>query len=197
VLQALNADLDEIVTRVRRSLVRIYHGRRGAGSGAIWRSDGLVVTNAHVVGHGPAQVELADGRTLAAQIVTQDAGQDLAALRLEGAGSADLPPIQLGDSRALKPGEWVVAIGHPWGVEGAATAGIVIGTGGRLPGAPRNGHEWISLSLHLRPGHSGGPLVDARGRLVGINTLINGPDVGVAIPVHVVTAFLRGVTPGR
>jgi S1-C subfamily serine protease len=192
VLRELNANLEEIVMRVRRSLVHIHNGRRGAGAGTIWHSDGLIVTNAHVVGHGPVKVELPDGRTFPAQVLAQDDEQDLAALRLEGAGTADLPTIQLGDSRALRPGEWVVALGHPWGVEGAATAGIIIGMSAHRPVMPGNGRDWISLSLHLRPGHSGGPLVDARGRLVGINTMINGPDVGVAVPTHVAIAFLKG-----
>jgi S1-C subfamily serine protease len=192
VLKELNSDLAEIVTRARRSLVHVHNGRRGAGSGTIWHADGLVVTNAHVVGHGPLNVELQDGRSFPAHILARDVEQDLAALRLEGRGLADLTPIQLGDSRALRPGEWVVALGHPWGVEGAATAGIVIGMSARQPEAPGKGQDWISLSLHLRPGHSGGPLVDAQGRLVGINAMINGPDVGVAIPTHVAIAFLKG-----
>ena len=195
-LRELNNDLEEIVTRVRRSLVHVHNGRRGAGSGTIWHADGLVVTNAHVVGHGPVKVELQDGRTFPAQILAQNVEQDLAALRLEGAGIADLPAIQLGDSRALRPGEWVVALGYPWGVAGAATAGIVIGMSAHRPEMPGNGRDWISLSLHLRPGHSGGPLVDARGRLVGINTMMTGPDTGLAIPVDAAKAFLETV-PGR
>jgi len=68
---------------------------------------------------------------------------------------------------------------------------VVIGTGADLPEMPINNREWIALSLHLRPGHSGGPLLDSAGRLVGINTMITGPNVGFAIPVHVVKRFLR------
>jgi serine protease Do len=82
------------VTRVRRSLAHVHNGRRGAGSGTIWHADGLIVTNAHVVGHGPVKVELQDDRTFPAQILTRDAAQDLAALRLQGTGIADLPTIQ-------------------------------------------------------------------------------------------------------
>jgi serine protease Do len=85
----------------------------------------------------------------------------------------------------------VIALGHPWGEEGAATAGIVIGMGAGWPEMPDKGHDLIAVSLHLRPGHSGGPLVDVSGRLVGINAMINGPDVGVAIPTHVIVAFLK------
>ena len=140
-------------------------------------------------------------RTLPARILAKDPERDLAALQWKG-GHHRLPTIQLGDSRTLRAGQWVLALGHPWGVEGAATAGIVIGMGADWPEMPNNGRDWISISLHLRPGHSGGPLVDAQGRLVGINTMINGPDVGVAIPTHVVVEFLKGALlakgrPGR
>jgi serine protease Do len=188
VLPELNADLSEMIEQVQRSLVQIRNGKRGSGAGTIWHPQGLIVTNAHVAGRGPLKVELPDGRTLPAQILAQDPERDVAALRVD---ASDLPSIQLGDSQRLRPGEWVVAVGHPWGVPGAATAGIVIGVGSQWPELPRNGRDWVVVSLHMRPGHSGGPLVDVRGRLVGINTMINGPDVGVAIPVDVVVEFLR------
>lgn len=82
-----------------------------------------------------------------------------------------LPTIALGDSRQLQPGQWVLALGHPWGVLGAVTAGIVIDIG-RPPEIPSAAlREFIQVGLHLRPGHSGGPLVDVQGRLVGINTI--------------------------
>jgi serine protease Do len=113
---------------------------------------------------------------------------DLAALSIEASG---LPTIEPGDSRKLRPGEWVLALGHPWGVIGAATGGIVIGIGADLPEMPFAGREWLAVSLHMRPGHSGGPLIDTAGRLVGVNTMINGPDVGMAVPVHVIKKFLR------
>jgi serine protease Do len=200
VLPELNADLSDVVERVHRSLVHVHNGKRGNGAGTIWHPQGLIVTNAHVAGRGPLKVELPNGHMLPAQILARDPNRDLAALRVE---ANDLPSVQLGDSQRLRPGEWVMAVGHPWGVPGAATAGVVIGVGTEWPELPRNGRDWVVVSLHMRPGHSGGPLVDVRGRLVGINTMINGPDVGVAIPVHVVVEFLRqtlleartGVTP--
>jgi serine protease Do len=188
VLLELNADLSNVVARVQRSLVHIHNGKQGSGAGTIWHPQGLIVTNAHVAGRGLLKIDLPDGRALPAQILARDSDSDLAALRVE---ASDLPSIQLGDSRRLRPGEWVMAVGHPWGVPGAATAGVVIGMGAQWPEMPRNGRDWVVVSLHMRPGHSGGPLVDVRGRLVGINTMINGPDVGVAIPVHVVVEFLR------
>ena len=127
-----------------------------------------------------------DGRDLPAKVIARDEESDLAALTVDAKG---LTAVQLGDSRALRAGQWVMAIGHPWGVVGAATAGIVIGTGAGWPEGPSR--EAIAVSLHLRPGHSGGPLMDVEGRLVGINVMMQGPDVGVAIPVHVAKKFLR------
>ena len=85
----------------------------------------------------------------------------------------------------------MLALGFPFGVTGGATTGVVIGSGTNLPELANNGREWIAASLHLRPGHSGGSMVDAQGRLVGINTMMNGPDVGMAVPVHVAAAFLK------
>jgi serine protease Do len=85
----------------------------------------------------------------------------------------------------------VLALGHPWGVTDAATAGVVIGVGRDFPEIPRSDREWIAVGLTLRPGHSGGPLVDVQGRLVGINTIMTGPKVGMAVPVHVAKSFLR------
>ncbi|MEJ2211635.1 MAG: trypsin-like peptidase domain-containing protein, partial [Anaerolineae bacterium] len=102
-----------------------------------------------------------------------------------------LPAEARGDSRRLRPGQWGLALGHPWGVAGAATAGMVVGVGRRLPEMPLSDWSWIAVGLHLRPGHSGGPLVDGEGRLVGINTMMAGPDVGLAVPVHEVKRFLR------
>jgi S1-C subfamily serine protease len=188
VLPELNTDLSDVVERVHRSLVHIRNGKQGNGAGTIWHPQGLIVTNAHVAGRGPLTVRLPDGHTLPAQILARDPDRDLAALRVE---ADDLPSVQLGDSQRLRAGEWVMAVGHPWGVPGAATAGVVIGVGAEWPEMPSNGRDWVVVSLRMRPGHSGGPLVDVRGRLVGINTMINGPDVGVAIPVHVVAEFLR------
>jgi serine protease Do len=78
-----------------------------------------------------------------------------------------LSPIQIGDSKGLRAGQWVMAMGHRWGVPGVAAAGIVIGAGPDLPESPGTGKEWIAVDLALRPGHSGGPLVDHQGQLVG------------------------------
>lgn len=184
----LNQETTDVVETVCRSLVQVRNGKRGAGAGTIWHPQGLIVTNAHVVGRGPVKVELAGGRVVPAEILAADEARDLAALRIEASG---LPTIKLADSRTVRPGQWVMALGHPWGVTGAATAGVVIGSGREWPEMPPLRRDWIVVSLHMRPGHSGGPLIDTGGRLLGINTMINGPDVGFAVPVHVVVDFLR------
>ncbi len=200
-LQQLNEELAGLAATVRPSLVGVesngrvsapFWGRsrrtEAAGAGTIWHPEGLILTNAHVIRGDQLRVVLADDRRLPARLLAQDRRLDLAALSVE---AQDLPTVALGDSRSLQPGNWVVAFGHPWGVRGAVTAGVVIGQGAALPERPAFGDEWIAVSLHYRPGHSGGPLVDAEGRLVGINTVMAGPDVGLAIPLHQIKAFLR------
>jgi S1-C subfamily serine protease len=199
-LQQLDRELAGVVDQVRRSLVQLNNGRRGIGAGTIWHPSGLIVSNAHVVrpprrgpwpvgrDSGSLSVLLPDGQERPVQLLAIDEELDLAALSVVGQG---LPTIELGESSRLRPGEWVLAMGHPWGVEGAVSAGVVIGVGDQWAELPRRGREWIAASLQLRPGHSGGPMVDVRGRLVGINTMMAGPGVGVAVPVHVVKRFLK------
>ena len=187
-LEQLSDEMADVVNGVRRSLVRIQNGSYGAGAGSIWHPDGLIVTNAHVAGSPTIGVTLPDGRRLPARVLAHDNGLDLAALAVEAKG---LPTISLGESRGIQPGQLVMAMGHPWGISGAVTAGVVIGTGPNLPEMPPLSREWIVASLPLRPGHSGGPMMDAQGRLVGINTMITGPAVAMAVPVHVVKAFLQ------
>lgn len=187
VLQEWNAEMAGVVERARRSLVQITNGRRGsAGAGTIWHRDGLIITNAHVVQRPSLHVTLWDGRTLPARVLAYDAELDLAALMVEATA---LPTIALGDAKQLRPGHWVLALGHPWGVPGAVTAGVVIDIGVPLEMAALQ-RELIQVSVQVRPGYSGGPLLDVEGRLVGITTMMAGPSVGLAIPVHVVKAFL-------
>lgn len=186
-IQQFNDEMANIVERIRPSVVRVSDQHGNAGAGTIWHSDGLIVTNAHVIARGGLQVMLEDGRKLPAQVLAQDKENDVAALAID---ANDLPTIDLGDSRQVRAGQWVLALGHPWGVPHVLTAGVVIGAGDDLP-EMQSGREWIALGLKLRPGHSGGPLVDVEGRLIGVNTMISGPDVGFAIPVHVIKAFLK------
>ena len=124
----------------------------------------MIVTNAHVAGQGRIQVELDDGTEVPARVLAVDPDHDLVALSVE---ADDLPAIELGDSAWLQPGDWVLALGHPWGVPGAATTGTVIGTDDDLPEMSRGRREWIAVGMRLRPGNSGGPLVDSRGQACG------------------------------
>lgn len=187
ILQQLNQQLAATVENVWASLVQISNGRGGQGAGTLWHTDGLIITNAHVVGHDNLTVTLPDQQTLPARLLAIDPERDLAALAVPANG---LPTIELGDSRQLQPGELVLALGHPWGVKNAVSAGPVIGVG-RPPELPNLQREFVQAGLQLRPGHSGGPMVSVAGRLVGVNTLITGPEVGLAIPIFDVKQFLR------
>jgi serine protease Do len=186
-LQSLNSELAQLAARARRSLVHVTDGRSSGGAGVVLHPEGLILTNAHVVRRRKLWVTLEDGRRLAARRLAFDADYDLAALSVE---AADLPAMAMGDSRELRAGDWVMALGHPWGVRGAATAGVVIDVG-VPPEMGRIRRELVQVGLHLRPGHSGGPLLDRNGDLVGVNTMMAGPNVGLAVPVHVAKRFLR------
>lgn len=195
-LQQLSDEMADIHGAIRRSLVQITDKQTSIGAGTVWHKDGLIVTNAHVIAerdpHGfvrtrSLSVIVSDGREFTVQVIGMDVENDIAALAVN---ADDLPTIAIGDSRAVRPGQMVMAMGHPWGVRDGLTAGVVIGVGADLP-EMQPGREWIALNLQLRPGHSGGPVVNSAGKLIGINTMISGPEVGFAVPVHVVKDFLK------
>ena len=186
-LDQMNDALGAVVERVRPQLVQITNGRHGQGAGIVWRADGLIVTNAHVIRHHTPQVRLADARTFPACVLATDADRDLAVLSIAAHGLSAITPCAVWP---VQPGAWVLALGHPWGVIGAVTAGIIIDIG-VPPEIPQFQETLIQTSLHLRPGYSGGPLVDVHGCLVGINTMMAGPDVGLAVPLPILTLFLR------
>jgi serine protease Do len=175
----------EIAERLRRSTVEVrMRGNDSGGSGVIATADGQIVTNAHVARAAAASVRLWDGRELPATLLARDARRDLATLKVEAGG---LPAATFGDSGALRVGELVMAIGNPMGFIGALTTGVVHALGA-LEGFGRQG--WVLADVRLAPGNSGGPLADAYGRVIGINTMIvNG--LGAAVPGNAVAAFLR------
>jgi serine protease Do len=231
-----------VAERVRESVVEVRPRRGGAGAGTIWRQDGIVVTNYHVAGKDRAQVRLADGRTFEGRVVAFDARNDLAVLSIP---ASNLPAAEIGDARRLRPGELVLAVGHPYGVRNAVTVGVVnsalpdsprggagegspepapaaaegtapegedlqregaapeggqgrgVAGGGMQQGArERNrlwrwgqGRELVMADVLLGPGNSGGPLVDARGRVVGINAMV-GNGLALAVPSHLVQRLL-------
>jgi serine protease Do len=195
-LSDLNDHLADVVSRAMASLVQVQDGQVGAGAGVVLHPQGLILTSAHVIRAGDLRVGLRDGRRLPARVLARSPERDLALLEVE---ADELPAIELGESESLAPGTWVMALGHPWGVPGGTTAGVVIGVGPTLPAAPRRGQgrTWIAVSAHLRPGHSGGPLIDHGGRLVGINTMMAGPDVGLAVPVEDAKGYLHQALGSR
>ena len=178
----------ETLERVRPTIVRI-HGRGPAGAGGVaWRRD-AVVTNHHVVaGAGRAlRVVDVDGRAHAARVLEISRQLDLALLDVPG---ADLAPAPIGRSARLRVGELVFAIGHPWGQAWVVTVGVVSGLGSvPVPGRAEAG-SYIRSDVRLAPGNSGGPLLDARGEVVGLNAMVIGGDLSVAIPSDVVRRWL-------
>jgi serine protease Do len=170
--------------KLRRSTVEVQLGRSSGGSGVILSSMGHIVTNAHVVRGRHAEITLWDGRRFPARLEALARRHDLALLKVASLG---LPAAELGDSASLKPGQIVLAVGNPLGFVGAMSTGVVHAVG-PLYGAGSN--NWVQADVNLAPGNSGGPLADARGHVIGINTMIaNG--LALAIPSNVVRDFLR------
>jgi len=158
----------EIAEKLRRSTVLVSAGGRGGGSGVIWSSDGTVITNAHVVRGSPISLQLWDGREFQATVASRDPHRDLAMLRI---GATNLPSALVADSSQVRPGELAIAIGNPLGFVGALTTGV-IHTVGSVRGL--GSQSWVQANVRLAPGNSGGPLADARGRVIGINTRVAG-----------------------
>src|SRR5262245_18170447 len=159
---------------------------RAMGSGFVIQKDGIVLTNNHVVEHAKEiTVALSDGRELPAKVLGRDPKTDLAVLKVDS--KDPLPVVKLGDSDALEVGDWVVAIGNPFGLNNTVTAGIVSAKGRAIGQGPYD--HFIQTDASINPGNSGGPLFDEHGNVVGINTAIfsqGGGNIGIgfAIPIN-------------
>ena len=173
----------DITEKLRRSTVLIHAGNRSAGSGVIWSSDGTILTNAHVARGRQVSVRLWDGREFDAAVVSRDPRRDLASLHIH---ATNLPYVFVADSAQVRPGELAIAIGNPMGFVGALTTGLIHAVG---PVRGLGPQFWVQADVRLAPGNSGGPLADAHGRLIGINTMVAG-HLALAIPSNAVRDFL-------
>ncbi len=170
----------EVAERLRRSTVQLT-GSRNSGSGVVWGTDGKILTNAHVLREGAARVEFWNGRHVSARVLKSDRRRDLAVLQVESTG---MPAAIHGNSDALRPGELVIAVGSPFGFTGAVSTGVVV-----------HGGPWIGSNVRLAPGSSGGPLANARGEVVGLNTMIVG-SLALAVPSNAIEQFLNQLRLG-
>lgn len=164
---------------------------RSTGSGFVLTADGLVVTNNHVVAKAQQiVVRLADGREFDAEVVGRDASTDVALLRLGDVGPPNLPAVYLGDSDRLEVGDWVVAIGNPFGLDHSVSHGM-ISAKERVLGVGVF-DDFIQTDALINPGNSGGPLFNMRGEVVGVNTAImsQGQGIGFAVPINMVKDLL-------
>ena len=192
-----------------RDFLRRYFGPdapelRSLGSGFVIDAAGYIITNAHLVDNGEdVRVRLADRREFEARVVGMDLASDIALLKIEASA---LQPVRVGDPAKLRPGEWVAAIGSPFGLERSVTAGIVSAVGRTLP--EESFVAFIQTDVAVNPGNSGGPLFNTRGEVVGVNSIIYSETGGYqglsfAVPIDVameVAAALRAhgkVTRGR
>ena len=194
----MDTDLDRIAAAVRPSVVQVLPGTSGGAGVVISRGRELVVvTNAHVArGSTGDRIRILSHQrtTYHATMAQTDEHRDLALLALHSAPAADLSPATLGDTGGLRPGQLVLAIGHPFGLTNAVTAGIVHAVGqvrGMWEPTPRSRKlSWIQADIMLAPGNSGGPLLDIEGRVIGINTMVAG-GLALAVPVSDIRALLQ------
>jgi putative serine protease PepD len=201
---ALAGPIAAIYQKARPAVVEIDvsgGGGRGLGSGVIISDKGEILTNAHVVsGARRLQVKLSDGTTLPATVEGVNDSDDLAVVQAN-VPKDKLAVIGLGDSSALQPGQQVVAIGNPFGLEGSVTQGIVSGIRDSQDG--RGPSKVIQIDAAINPGNSGGPLLDMKGNLVGINEALENPTgenvfvgIGFAVPVNTAKADLNQLRSG-
>lgn len=191
---------DPMMRRFFGSNPRSRRVERGTGSGFIVNANGQILTNSHVVnGADTVSVTLKDGRTFKGEVLGEDPVTDVAVIKIE---ANDLPTIPIGNSDGLRPGEWVIAIGNPLGLDNTVTAGIVSATdrSGSDIGVADKRVGFIQTDAAINPGNSGGPLLNARGEVIGMNTaIISGAQgLGFAIPINTVQGISQQIiTKGK
>lgn len=175
----------------------------GAGSGVVISSEGEILTNYHVVegyrgGEATLEVRMADGKTYKAKVLGKDKDIDIALIKVD---LGHLPYAKLGDSDSAKVGEWVVAIGNPLGLDHTVTQGIISAKGrsSRVMGGGSGLESFLQTDAAINRGNSGGPLLNLRGEIIGINTAINpaGQNIGFAVPINMVKRILGDLRSGR
>ncbi len=187
----ISAAIAAVADRVRGS-VPVVFGRGGNGAGVVWRPDGQIVTNAHVVRDDRVDVLFSDGRRFTGIVAARHPDWDIAVIKI---AADDLPAVEVGDSSTVRPGQLAIAIGHPVGFREAVTAGIIVAAGqAATQVGPRTG-DYLQTDVTLLPGNSGGPLLDAWGRVIGINSMVNGR-LSLAIPSQAVERFVAGGKSG-
>lgn len=174
----------ELVDRISPSVVEIRNGH-GIGAGVIWRADGLIVTNDHVAQSDRVTVGLRDGRQLQGQVIARDQRNDLAIVSVSERG---LPAAQH-RAHAVRTGELALAVGHPFGERYSAAVGIISTATRAVPGGER---QLIQADVSIGPGSSGGPLLDANGLVIGINSMVGG-GMALAIPSRFAEALVQAV----
>ena len=198
----LGSDLDDPLLRELFGDLPSSHRENGQGSGVVIEAEGLVLTNAHVVDSADrVQVSLADGRQLDGAVVGSDPVTDLAVVRLEEA-PAGLKAAPLGDSDALEPGDWAIALGNPYGLDSTVTLGIVSSLHRNISslGFTDKRLELIQTDAAINPGNSGGPLINDAGEVIGLNTLVRagpGAGLGFAIPINLANGVATRLASGN
>lgn len=181
--RGVSSNINELAELLRQSVVEVRSGDLGSGTGIIWGGAGLVVTNAHCVQRDADLKVDGGGRWREAHALAYHPHHDLALL---AAPSISGPLLELRDPESLHPGELLFAHGHPLGVRDALAMGVLHAVTRDRSKTPR----WVVADVRLAPGNSGGPLVDAEGRLVGVNSMVvNG--LGVAVPASLVQRFVE------